>query len=118
MKTAPERVANEGLPSADLAAATEEDAYRQKRAARSREIRIRFYVDRTIAIVVPLVGWQMLSDHWVGGKWISSPLSVLDRLISMARDGSLQMHTWQTLEEALVGLLCGLVLGIVIGVLL
>lgn len=118
MKTAPERVATAGPASGDVAAAAEEDAYRQKRAARSREMRIRFYVDRTIAIVVPLVGWQVLSDHWIGGKWISSPLGVLDRLISMARDGSLQMHTWQTLEEAVVGLLCGLILGIVMGVVL
>ena len=117
MKTVPERAASAGPPAGDTVAATEE-AYQQERAAKSREIRIKAYIDRTIAIIVPLVGWQLLSDHWSGGKWISSPRAVLERLISMASDGSLQMHTWQTVEEAFIGLLCGLVLGIALGVLL
>lgn len=118
MKTAPESLINTKLATTEVAARASEAEYDQKRATRSRKTRVTFLADRAIAIIVPLVGWQLLSDNWIGGKWISSPLGVLERLISMAGDGSLQMHTWQTLEEALVGLLCGLVLGIAMGVVL
>src|SRR6202012_5865905 len=90
--------------------------YDRKRAAKIRRSRLSFIADRAIAMIVPLVGWQLLSDNWSGGKWISSPLAVVERLAAMAGDGLLAMHTWQTLEEALVGLLLGLVLGIVSGV--
>ena len=118
MKTAPESLIDTKLAATDVAARASEAEYDHKRATRSRKTRVIFLADRAIAIIVPLVGWQLLSDNWIGGKWISSPLGVLERLISMAGDGSLQMHTWQTLEEALVGLLCGLVLGVAIGVVL
>ena len=113
MKTAPEPLA--AAPQA-AAAGESEAAYDQKRATTSRRSRMIFITDRVVATLLPLVGWQLLSDNWIGGKWISSPLAVVDRLASMARDGSLEMHTWQTLDEALLGLLCGLVLGIAIGV--
>jgi len=116
MKTAPERLAD-AVPTAVGVATFESEAeYDQKRASRVRRSRMIFFADRVVAILLPLVGWQLLSDNWSGGKWISSPLAVVERLSSMARDGSLQMHTWQTLEEALVGLLCGLVLGVALGV--
>ena len=95
-----------------------EAEYDRQRAVRLKRARRRFYVDRTIAMVLPLIGWQLLSDNWVGGKWISSPLGVAERLVSMAEDGSLQMHTWQTLQEALLGLALGMLLGVVIGVVL
>jgi len=116
MKTAPERLVDTKLTAQGVAARDSEAEYDQKRAAKSRKSRMIFFTDRAVAIILPLVGWQLLSDNWSGGKWISSPLGVLDRVASMARDGSLQMHTWQTLEEALVGLLCGVVLGVALGV--
>jgi NitT/TauT family transport system permease protein len=95
-----------------------EAEYDRRRTVAARRRRVLFYGDRIVACVVPLIGWQLLSDNWIGGKWISSPLGVVERLISMAADGSLQMHTWQTLQEALLGLICGMVLGVVIGVVL
>jgi NitT/TauT family transport system permease protein len=116
MKTAPEHLAGAEPTASGVAALESEAAYDQKRATKSRRSRLIFFADRAIAIILPLVFWQLLSDNWSGGKWISSPLDVFERLVSMTRDGSIQMHTWQTLEEALVGLLCGLVLGISLGV--
>ncbi len=95
-----------------------EEEYDRRRAAAVRRKRMLFYGDRIVACVLPLIGWQLLSDNWVGGKWISSPLGVAERLVSMAEDGSLQMHTWQTLQEALLGLALGMLLGVVIGVVL
>jgi len=110
MKASPEPASAAGMAGAGTA------EYDRKRAAKMRRSRLAFIADRLVAMIVPLVGWQLLSDNWSGGKWISSPLAVVERLAAMARDGSLVMHTWQTLEEALVGLLCGLVLGIVLGI--
>ena len=86
------------------------------RAQRRRRARQRFLTDRAIAILSPLIAWQLFSDYWSGGKWISSPLAVIARMVAMAGDGSLQMHTWQTLQEALLGLVAGLVLGVALGV--
>lgn len=116
MKTSPERLVDAKLSASGVATLESEAAYDQKRAKKLRRSRMIFFADRAIAIILPLVGWQLLSDNWSGGKWISSPLGVLERLVSMARDGSIQMHTWETLKEALVGLLCGVVLGVVLGV--
>ncbi|HUN46390.1 MAG TPA: ABC transporter permease [Stellaceae bacterium] len=113
MKSAPDAAAAVEIGSA---APDGEADYDRRRARRSRKARLVFLADRALAIVLPLVGWQLLADHWSGGKWISSPLAVVERLASMAGDGSLQMHTWQTLDEALIGLLVGLALGIAIGV--
>jgi NitT/TauT family transport system permease protein len=116
MKTSSEPASAPGMVGADESEGSCTADYDQKRAAKIRRSRLSFIADRAVAMIVPLVGWQVLSDNWSGGKWISSPLAVLERLAAMARDGTLAMHTWQTLEEALVGLLCGLVLGIVSGV--
>lgn len=116
MKTAPEPLVSTKVSAAAEAARAGAANYEQERASKARRSRLLFIADRAVAIVVPLVAWQLLSDNWSGGKWISSPLAVLERLGAMAGDGSLELHTWQTLEEALIGLLCGLVLGVALGV--
>ena len=64
-------------------------------------------MDRTIAVLVPLVLWQVLAMTWSGGKWIRSPAAVAARLWTLAADGTLWLHTWETLKEALVGLVRG-----------
>ena len=94
------------------------DEFEQRRAALSHRTTVRLFVDRTIAIIIPLVVWQLLADFWIGGKWISSPLQVASRLWSMASDGMLWIHTWETLKEAIVGLVSGVVIGVTLGVVL
>lgn len=94
------------------------DQFEQMRAALARKSRVRLFVDRTIAVIIPLIAWQLLSNFWIGGKWISSPLDVTTRLWSMANDGSLWIHTWETLKEAMVGLISGILIGVVLGVVL
>jgi NitT/TauT family transport system permease protein len=101
--------------SEPLAAAADPD-YERQRVGRWRRSRRRRLVDRTVAMIVPLVAWQIAADNWSGGKWISSPVAVAERLVAMAADGTLAMHTWQTLGEAFLGLVVGLVLGVAIGV--
>jgi NitT/TauT family transport system permease protein len=88
------------------------------RLARARRVRARLAVDRAIAVLVPLVLWQVLAMTWSGGKWISSPAEVAARLWTLAGDGTLWLHTWETLKEAAVGLVLGVGVGVVGGVVL
>ena len=101
------------VPSAEAG-----EAFEARRLARARRVRARLVVDRTIAVLVPLVLWQVLAMTWSGGKWISSPAAVAARVWMLAGDGTLWIHTWETLKEALVGLVLGVVVGVVGGVVL
>lgn len=94
------------------------DEFEQMRAAMAHKAKIRLLVDRAVAVLLPLVAWQIVSDNWSGGKSISSPAEVAVRLWFMANDGSLWMHTWETLKEAIIGLFVGIAIGVVLGVLL
>ncbi len=114
MKANPEAA----TPTLALNGARDATAFDRQRAMLARRAEIRKIVDRVIAIIVPLVLWQLLSDYWVGKKWISSPLDIAQRLWSMLADGSLQLHTWETFKEALIGLIVGILLGLVFGIML
>jgi len=113
----PEADAKGGLASVDDGIETGGE-FEERRAALARKVRARLFIDRTVAVIIPLVAWQLLAEAWIGGKWISSPLEVAGRLWSMASDGSLRMHTWETLKEAIVGLISGVVIGVMLGVVL
>jgi NitT/TauT family transport system permease protein len=118
MKSAPEFADNLSLGAGEALQFTAEREYEKRRAAKRRRSRLIFWAWRAIAILIPLIGWQLLSEYWIGGKWISSPLAVVHRLASMAQDGSLQIHSWETVKEALLGLLLGVVLGTLLGIFL
>jgi NitT/TauT family transport system permease protein len=110
---------NEACDMAPMKLAADGGAeFEQKRASLVRKSRRRLFLDRAIAVSVPLIVWQLLSEFWIGGKWISSPVSVLGRLGSLAIEGSLWIHTWETLKEAIVGLVSGAVIGAILGVVL
>jgi sulfonate transport system permease protein len=118
MKSAPEYVGNSPLGAGEAVQFSAEQEYENRRAEKRRRSQLMFWAWRAVAILIPLIGWQLLSEYWIGGKWISSPLAVVHRLASMAQDGSLQMHTWETVKEALLGLLLGVVLGALLGIFL
>ena len=107
-----------GAAAAAVPTAEAGEAFEARRLARARRGRARLVVDRTIAVLVPLVLWQVLALTWSGGKWISSPVAVAARVWMLAGDGTLWIHTWETLKEALVGLVLGVVVGVVGGVVL
>lgn len=94
------------------AAAAEFD---RQRTLRNRKAAARLRIDRAAAITVPLILWQLTSG-WVGKKWISSPIDVAQRIWAMLLDGSLEMHTWETFKEAIIGLMIGVALGILFGI--
>ena len=98
---------------ATAASAASDFDLRRAKAIRRAALRMKF--DRLLAMLAPLALWQMASG-WVGKKWISSPLDVAQRLWSMLLDGTLQMHSWETFKEAIVGLLIGTAMGIVLGI--
>ena len=79
---------------------------------------VRLLFDRTIAIALPLIIWQLAALNPGFRKWSSSPIDVAIRLYDMVLDGSLTLHTWQTLQETVLGLVIGTVAGTVFGILL
>ncbi|MSP87992.1 MAG: ABC transporter permease [Alphaproteobacteria bacterium] len=91
--------------------------FERQRQLNALKVAMRLRVDRAIAVAVPLVLWQ-LASHWVGKKWISSPVDVAQRIWFMLLDGSLELHTWETFKEAIIGLAIGVVLGVVFGIVL
>src|ERR1043165_5894914 len=68
-----------------------------------------------MAAIVARGAWQLLADHVVGRKWISSPLQVGERVWALLVDGTLAVHAWQTFQEAVLGLMLGTVVGAVAG---
>jgi len=80
-----------------------------------RRAKLARLADQLIAGIAVLVLWQIAAQIGTNKRWISSPIDVAARAWDMALDGTLQMHTWQTLQEALLGLFLGLLLGTVIG---
>lgn len=75
---------------------------------------------RTLA---PVLGVLLLLGMWQAVTMlklyptfiIPTPVSVVERLVEVARDGSLWSNTWTTLVEMLVGLGIGLVFGVLVG---
>ena len=108
----------DSAPALALAGASDATEFERRRMTLARRAGIRKIIDRVIAIIVPIILWQLLSDYWVGKKWISSPLDIAQRLWSMLADGSLQIHTWETFKEAFIGLLVGILLGLIFGIVL
>jgi NitT/TauT family transport system permease protein len=77
------------------------------------------YVDRAIATILPFAIWQIIAEMFpFAYKWFSSPVDVIDRIYDMVLDGSLWVHSWQTFQEAIIGLILGVLLGTIIGVIL
>ncbi len=69
-----------------------------------------------LGVLVLLAVWQIVTMLEIYPTFIiPTPLSVLQRLFDVARDGSLWSNTWTTLVEMLVGLAVGLLFGVLVG---
>jgi len=79
---------------------------------------VRRFLDRIVALAVPLAIWQLAAEYVVDPKWVSSPALVADHAWAMAANGSLQVHMAQTFWEAILGLVIGVVTGTLFGILL
>jgi len=66
--------------------------------------------------VLVLAIWQWPGGWFIGNKWISSPVLVFQRLVNMAREGSLARNTNATLQETVIGLIIGILVGLVGGI--
>ncbi len=76
-------------------------------------------VASVLLIVVLLIAWQLAGMYVPGTRALAStPLLVIDRFITMTRDGELWNNLVPTLEETFGGLLLGLVIGVAGGVLM
>jgi NitT/TauT family transport system permease protein len=79
----------------------------------SRDVALRVGI-----LAAVLAAWQWFGEFLIGVNWVSSPSLVFQRLVSMARDGSLARNTGATLQETLLGLIVGILLGVVGGILI
>jgi NitT/TauT family transport system permease protein len=80
--------------------------------------RLRQRAASLVLLVVLLLLWQFLADSVVGTQWISSPVLVGRRLITIIGDGSLAIDAALTMQETVIGLALGVILGAAAGVLL
>lgn len=76
---------------------------------------MRLNVARIVLILVVVVAWQLVSDHWNLKLYMSSPTDVWDRTKGWADDGTLWHAIRVTLYEAVVGYLLGAAAGAVLG---
>lgn len=65
---------------------------------------------------VTLLAWQFASGTVVDRLFISDPVSVAERLYKWTADGSIFLHTWITLYEAVAGFVIGSLVGITLGI--
>ena len=71
----------------------------------------------------PALGVLLILAFWQGITMLNlypsfiipSPISVVERLVEVARDGRLWLNTWTTLSQMLVGLGIGLMIGVLLG---
>jgi len=69
-----------------------------------------------LVMLLILAFWQIVTMLKLYPTFIiPTPLSVVQRLIEVARDGRLWLHTWTTLSQMLVGLSVGLSIGVLLG---
>ena len=71
----------------------------------AREIRRHRQVTicRAMLLVLLLALWELAADmHWIDSFIFSSPVMIAKCLVSMAKDGSLFLHTGVTLMETLI----------------
>jgi NitT/TauT family transport system permease protein len=66
-------------------------------------------------IVLIIVAWQLLSGPVVDPLFISSPVAVVTRLVTLIQTNVLLPNSWVTFSQALVGFVVGAVAGIIIG---
>jgi NitT/TauT family transport system permease protein len=76
---------------------------------------VRLNVARIILIVVVVVAWQFISDHWDLTLYMSSPTDVWARIQDWAANGTLWQAIRVTLYEAVVGYALGAAAGAVLG---
>lgn len=91
-------------------------AAREPAKAATRKWRVPMAIQRVILILVLLAIWELGSALTDGEFWVSRPLLIVDRLISMVRSGELLRHLTATLVEAGSGLLLAGLVGIPLGI--
>jgi NitT/TauT family transport system permease protein len=76
----------------------------------------KLWVRRTIALIVLVAAWEVLSRTGVFNPFYMPPPSqVVAVLVELFTDGRIWVHLEATFTAALIGLLAGLVIGIILG---
>lgn len=69
-----------------------------------------------VGVLVILAVWQVITMLDIYPEFIiPTPLSVVQRFLTVARDGRLWLNTWTTVSQMLVGLGIGLSIGVTLG---
>jgi len=82
----------------------------------ARNGRVPMVAQRIILISVLLTIWELGSSLTEGEFWVSRPLLIVERLITMIQSGELLRHLTATLVEAGSGLLLAGLVGIPLGI--
>jgi NitT/TauT family transport system permease protein len=91
-------------------------AARETSKAAARKWRVPIAIQRIVLIVVLLAIWELGSSLTGGEFWVSRPLLIVDRLISMVQSGELLRHVTATIVEAGSGLVLAGLVGIPLGI--
>jgi len=87
-----------------------------------RWLRRRRWVDRSLAIGVPVVlvvAWEVAARaEWIDDRYYASPWAIADRAVTLARDGDLGRHAWASTKRVLLGFGLGASVGTVVGLVL
>ena len=74
-------------------------------------------VSRIVILILIFVLWEFAANNeWIDPFIMSQPSKILYTLTSMAKDGSLFIHTGVTVYETLVGFVIGTLLGSLIAI--
>jgi len=82
-----------------------------------RRFRLAIRVSRIVILIFIFVFWEVAANiGWIDPFIMSQPSKIYNTLTSMAKDGSLFIHTGVTVYETLVGFVIGTLLGSLIAI--
>ncbi|MGP4040672.1 ABC transporter permease [Gracilibacillus sp. D59] len=89
---------------------------KEKKTSNNKNNLIQTILIGSIFPVILIVIWEVLSRAGVvPSNQLPAPTTILDKIISMAQDGSLWGHVWITTYRVLVGFVIGTVAAIILG---
>jgi NitT/TauT family transport system permease protein len=102
---------NTGTGDADLQIAQMERQLRDSARKRSRGI----LLIQAVIVVVALLAWQLLSDEFDWGFWVSSPIAVWEQVVRWAESGELWTGIKATMSVTVLGFVPGALIGALTG---
>ena len=82
-------------------------------------IKFKVIVTQILILLIFVISWQILSDKGIINSFLcSSPIKVINTIISLFNSNGLLIHIWVTLKEILISFVLGSVIGILVAAIL